>query len=454
MPPRVALILTILFIVWLLARYGRGIEGVSGATWVPCLWVLIIGSRPVSWWFFGAQPENGTDVNIEGSPLDRNLYLFLILCSIFVISKRGISLGQFARNNRPLAVFCLWLGMSVLWSDFPGIAFKRFFKDIGNIFMVLVLLSEKNPSSAVKALFIRFAYVLIPLSVVYIRYFPDIGRYYDRFTGKGAYGGVTTNKNLLGITLAICSVALVQQIFDLRQIHPSLRDRKLCVGVALICIMTIWLFHMADSSTSIACSLLGIGVLCSSKIPYLKARLRKLWVYTFVLAALLIGSHLAFNTGALLVGLLGRDLTFTGRTDIWQIVLREKLNPLLGSGFYSFWLGDRIDKLSTGYSFRLNEAHNGYLETYLNSGLVGVVLLLILIAASGARLSKLADRSESIGAFRLAIFFMTLIYNITESLFNRLTPIWFAFLFAVIFLPRNHLGRCESRATPVLESNS
>jgi exopolysaccharide production protein ExoQ len=67
---------------------------------------------------------------------------------------------------------------------------------------------------------------------------------------------------------------------------------------------------------------------------------------------------------------LGRNSTLTGRTDIWAAVLPMARNPLVGAGFESFWLSpsvhQRLADLFPGLP--LNEAHNGYIEVYLELG--------------------------------------------------------------------------------------
>ena len=74
---------------------------------------------------------------------------------------------------------------------------------------------------------------------------------------------------------------------------------------------------------------------------------------------------------------MGRDSTLTGRTEIWTHVLWVAGNPLLGTGFESFWLGDRLANV---WSIMpgIQEAHNGYLEVYLNLGWIGVTLLAVI----------------------------------------------------------------------------
>jgi len=55
---------------------------------------------------------------------------------------------------------------------------------------------------------------------------------------------------------------------------------------------------------------------------------------------------------------MGRDSTLTGRTDIWARVIALVHNPVIGTGFESFWLGKRLEAMQL-YQRGLNETHNG-----------------------------------------------------------------------------------------------
>ena len=49
-------------------------------------------------------------------------------------------------------------------------------------------------------------------------------------------------------------------------------------------------------------------------------------------------------------------------------------NALVGAGFESFWLGPRLSKVMTAFpNLHVNEAHNGYIEVYLNLGVIGLM---------------------------------------------------------------------------------
>ena len=98
---------------------------VSNAIYIPLLWIVILGSRPVSVWFGGGASMESTDDYLEGSPFDRMVFLFLILAGAVVLLRRRVNWKALFTNNKWLLVFTLFWGISVLWSDYPFVALKR-----------------------------------------------------------------------------------------------------------------------------------------------------------------------------------------------------------------------------------------------------------------------------------------------------------------------------------------
>src|SRR5260221_3892521 len=166
LPPVVALWLTLAFIFFVYRREARLKTNVSNALWIPLLWLLITGSRSFSQWLYlsrGIVIESPED----GSPIDAAVFLGLILSGYYILRKRGVSLSIFVRENRWLAAFFIFTLISIAWSDFPFIAGKRWIKILGHPIMVLIVLTDPDPVEAVKWLFKRIAYVLIPLSICF-----------------------------------------------------------------------------------------------------------------------------------------------------------------------------------------------------------------------------------------------------------------------------------------------
>src|SRR5437773_12489899 len=160
---------------------------------------------------------------------------------------------------------------------------------------------------------------------------------------------------------------------------------------------------MANTVTAISCFLMASVLVMVTNIPALT---RKPWRLHFLVVAMLSVSVCAvfLGRGTGLVETMGRDPTLTGRTQIWHLVLSMTTNPLLGTGFESFWLGPRLQKIWSIYWWRPNEAHNGYLEVFLNLGWVGAALLAVVLITGYRRVFEAYRRKLPLGNLRLAYF--------------------------------------------------
>lgn len=191
-------------------------------------------------------------------------------------------------------------------------------------------------------------------------------------------------------------------------------------------------------------------------------------VHVLVLTILLAGGLTALLGGKDdAARALGRDPSLSGRTQIWEMVIPMVPNAIGGAGFETFWAGPRAKAVLTqnvaaGGIGGPNEAHNGYIETYLNLGWIGVALI-ALILGQGYRRAVGAFRHDSeLGALLVAYVVTAVTYNITEAGFRMLGPLWFFLLLSVVGANRIiSLGETASEAaeeltgpTPVVrESN-
>jgi exopolysaccharide production protein ExoQ len=285
----------------------------------------------------------------------------------------------------------------------------------------------------VRFLLARFCYLVLPLSIVFIKYFPSLGRSYDPWTGAAFYTGLATDKNVLGGSLFACSLSLVWMLVQPDRRRTGLKKRLDYFVLLLMGGMAAWLLQQAHSSTALLCTVVGALIIWLTRFRRVRAHLG---AYGASLAVILVVLNLVVNVPAALIGILGRDMTLSGRTDIWSSLLKEGTDPLFGTGYYSFWMGDRVARLSAGFYYTLNEAHNSYLETYLNSGLIGVALLLAVLLSAGIPIKQEAMKLDSFAAFRLGCFLSLLFYGYTEAFMNRLGVLWFLFILVIMRYPK------------------
>jgi O-antigen ligase len=100
---------------------------------------------------------------------------------------------------------------------------------------------------------------------------------------------------------------------------------------------------------------------------------------------------------------------------------------MIGAGYESFWPAN-LTRIWEKYSFGPNNAHNGYIDVYLDLGILGIILLFILIAKTFSKLAIQIKVSDQYGRLFLIFFIMILIHNVTESSLMKSSLIWFLFL--------------------------
>ncbi len=431
--PSIARILFLIGIVALFRLDRDDKAKTSPALWIAVVWVGIGASRMVSQWFGSSIYLDSPDQYLEGSPMDRMLLTGLLIGGLGVLIARGERTGAFLRANAAIVLFFTYCVISAMWSDYPFVSFKRWTKALGNITMVLVVLTDPAPRAALKRLLSRTGFVLIPVSVLLIKYYPGLGRGYSRWTWEPFFTGAATEKNALG---AICLIfglgALWRVIEAFRDTTATNRLGSLAAN-GIVVAMTLWLFIMADSATSLACFALG-GVLMTlqsgAKGP------TRVHVTVGAMICVAVVGYVFQDAYASMVQALGRDTTLTGRTDIWSDLFAMDLNPWVGTGFETFWLGPRAEFFWNKYYFHPNQAHNGYIETYINLGWLGVGFLALMIVSGYRHIAAVFRWNTGEGTIRLAFFTIALIYSMTEAAFKVMHPVWIAFLLAATAVPQ------------------
>ena len=405
----------------------------SRALWIPTLWLLINGSRTVSAWL-----EPGRTVveeaSQEGSPLDAAVFGILLLAALCVLAWRRARTVRFLRANAPILLYFAYCAISVLWADDSFVAFKRWTKAIGDLAVVLVVLTDPSPTAALRQVLSRIAFILLPLSVLFDKYYPDIGRHYNVWTWLPSYGGVTVFKNLLGIT---CLVGSLGSVWSLTTAYRERKGRDRIFHMlphAVILAVGIYLFLTADSMTSFSCFVFGGILIALTTLKWVQRKPGAIHLLVVALIALPLAA--LFLPGTDMVQSLGRDASLTGRPRIWKAVIAVADRPMTGAGFESFWAGDRLSTIWRMIDERgIIEAHNGYLEVYLNLGWIGVTLLAVVIVNGYRNVITLFRRDQQAGSIRLAFFVVGIVFSFTEAGFRMMSLVWIAFLLSATAVP-------------------
>jgi O-antigen ligase len=352
-------------------------------------------------------PSNYGDIFAEETTDIKNqiVYLFLFLSSLIVLSKRFNKVFSFIISEKYLSLFVLVCLLSALWSDYSFMSFKRSFQLLVIFLVIVEALIDIDPKTLLLQLKIIVSAYLF-LSVYAGRFIPAA---ID--PAFGTWRGIEIQKNHLGQTSIYCILtAIVFYSFDKTRLS-KLYD-------FMLMFLSVYLIYKAHSSTGILVlsMIIFVGLIFQIESIFSKfgfGRSFLLLLFLFLLGFAFIFLIFASDIFSLIPGYFGKDMTLSGRSDIWKFAWDDiEKKFLLGYGFATYWVmgTPRIEIFASYFEgFKVNQAHNGFIEIMLQLGVVGAILFLFLIAAYGYRMVKVNSN------LAILIFVAILTLNYTES---------------------------------------
>jgi exopolysaccharide production protein ExoQ len=412
---------------------------------LPTFWYMVVASRPPGVWLvtWGFPVGTGSDPT-EGSSVDRYFFLALTIIGLFVLARRGFRWGETFRRNPWITALVVFMGISILWSQYPFVSFKRYIKVVGSIVMAFVILSNERSLDAVFAMLRHCFYIHLPMSFVCVKYFRDIGVSFDWGGGVSFWNGIATSKNTLG---QVVMLAVLYFFWEVRKSWPKQKWRNIHVVYLL---MGLYLLKGSEDSISMTSVFVCVFAMIvfwgiqSLRTQVVVARKFVTTIFSLTLGLVVliqIHSVVKFSPDSIfgmIISAFGRDVTLTDRTFIWDDVYAASSNPLFGIGFGGFWIG-KIANIpwNANMTWVLGQAHSGYVDTYLQLGLVGDFLLAGTIFFAMALLKRSLDRDFDLSAFRITLLLTIAFINITESIYLRGDHhLWLLLMVAVWIVPK------------------
>ena len=325
------LIATVFFVLLIaqLYRMTRD-EGVktSKALWIPTYWFFIGLTRNITdWLHMSSSSGSESGQYMEGSPIDRTILTIVLALGMIVVLSRAHKVGMILRSNFPIILYFSYCLVSILWSDFPDIALKRWFRALGDVAMVLIVLTDPDWVAAMRRILTRLGNALIPLSILFSRWYPQFGRQFSH-NGTIYWSGVTGEKNELGMLTLVFSLASLYYFMQTYREDRSSRRGKLLTAYAAVVVMGIYLLVGSQSATALATFFLaGIPMVMTFRYKVMR---QPIIVHSMVFGSLgVAASALFLNIGSGMLTGLGRDSSLTGRTAVWHAALRLAGSPLV-----------------------------------------------------------------------------------------------------------------------------
>ena len=372
---------------------------------------------------FSGSPGNGAAIEdlSQSNPLNQAIWVSLFIVGAGFVGARILSGIRIVPSLMPILLvgyltLCL---ASVFWALSPDIAARRFLQQFIVVFLFVgVTAFARDRLVVLNALYLAFAAAIL-INVCLLPIIPP--------TSIG-YSGLYPQKNLLGV---VCALTIIFSVFLL--ISPQVRFKGF---IALVMLLSLLLLVVSRSKTSlglaILCPLLAGAVFLMSRTLRISLRAGAAAMTVAVLGLLGIAAVLANISADQISLLLFDDTTFTGRTTIWDFaIFNAELRPWLGWGYQSFWAaGPESPNLrATGFLTGLNQAHNGYLDVLLETGIVGLAIMIaFLVTLLGAVERKWKSRWD-VTLLLLSLIFLGIAHNFMESSLTRgYSSLWMVLL--------------------------
>jgi len=365
--------------------------------------------------------------NPDGSALGRALFFPAYLIGIIGLAVNWErALAAVIRMPFLCAIIVLVFA-STLWSVMPDLTFRRAVALLMTTIFGIYLAVRFEWRRLVEI--IAATYLLLGLlSVILALVFPSMGIMTNMHAG--AWSGLFVEKNALGGHMARGLAFGFMAVFVV--------PKRAWIWVPM-CVLLVALVVLSTSKTALVGLVLVLGIIFSSAGITRHPAIAAIGIWGLLT---LVGITLAVSVlmPDLLFGLIGRDPTLTGRTEIWAALQQYiQARPLLGYGYGGFWfqpLGPAF-LVRELLEWRVPNAHNGWLETQLALGLIG---LAIMAAAFAQTLSQSITHALRwpIGPCMIAYLAAYGLFSVSESMVlqhNNLTWVLFVVIATKVALP-------------------
>ncbi|KQW79658.1 O-antigen ligase family protein [Brevundimonas sp. Root1279] len=224
-------------------------------------------------------------------------------------------------------------------------------------------------------------------SLIMVFAFPAIGVHHQE--NAGLWRGLWYEKNQMGAVMVIGATAAAACL-------ASPDPRRLLPAIALA--LSSGLVLATQSKTSLLCLMIGLGMVggfWALRRGGPAFAVVAIWAAVVAAAA---GIWIWESHSVAVLEALGKDPSLTGRTDIWDALMRKVADrPWTGYGYGAFWgrEGESVPadwvRKETGWA--VPSAHNGWIDllvqlgwpgAWLVGGLIGLSGLVTVLRATGA----------------------------------------------------------------------
>ncbi|SFG50671.1 O-antigen ligase [Methylobacterium gossipiicola] len=416
--------------------HTQGTDALRVVAMATILLVMLVGANP---FHDGTAPENAASG--AGGNLG-NQILFLIMGGVagtILVARGRAALRPLA--SLPVLLMLAWLAVSTGLSIEPLVSARRLVSLVIMTAAAVAFLLAARDTRQFATVLGATTLGIVALSYLGLVLVPERAMHtaLDIIEPEhaGSWRGLYPHKNAAGAAMgAFVFIGLF---------WAGMGQRVL--GILLAVAAAIFLvFTKAKTSVAIAPAVLVLTWLCTLSGATLWRRL-VLLVPLCVLLTLTVGSVLVPQVGAFVAN-VASDPTFTGRTEIWAFAADNiARRPIAGYGYGAFWesvfYGGGADAAT--WVNRATDAHDGYLNTALESGLVGLALTawwLVWAPVTDLQSRSAGRRLDPLAMLFLRLWLFAILVAVFESVFYQATNGLY-FLLVVSVLGLRYLARAR-----------
>ncbi len=363
--------------------------------------------------------------------------LLFVMAGTGLIALRPLKSANELVAHWYLLLLPLYSTASALWSQFPALSLRFGVQLTVTVAVSIVVARRLSPRHFIMLLFVFLGETMVAsLLFGFVR-------------SDGAWQGVYASKNALAGAAAMLVVMAAGLVLD------AGLPKALRTAAALMLALAFFMLVKAQSTGAL---ILVFPVLLAQIalvfLPGLSPATRQVAAIFLVLALALAALLLQSNADVLVDRFLdatGKDITLTGRTDLWREALRligER--PLFGVGYQAFWVKGYGPAEELWYMFGIKARsgfhfHNTYISNAVEIGIVGVALQIFVLYGAAWSSGVWAIRRRSAES---SILFALVLLVIAISMIE--VPVFFQFSprTLIVFGAFVYAGRARRAARP------
>lgn len=323
--------------------------------------------------------------------------LIFILITIYYFLTKRIKLKKYL----VAIIFLIFVGCTLIWTPTKFEALKLYINFLGpcGYFILFFIINDRKKSIWILT---KYCMLVVIGDILSLTLFNSVG-YMGEEGSTHVIRGIHLSRSTMIVYLNFCIFIFLYYLDIIKRINN--KEKYKTIFFIIVC---VGLIFISKSSTGIVTIALFIPLLIL-KGKKISKFILKISILIAVMLPLINVTSSTLNN--VIVSIFGKNLTFSGRRYIWDYAIQKLANnPLKGNGFNSteYLLKGKVIPI---YERVASHTHNGFLELFLQTGLVGIGLLISIILIA-FRYTFYIKRSEA-NLIR-AYFIVFIVFNFME----------------------------------------